>query len=146
MLHIIKKIVHASAKFNVSGWNKMQSMKDSVETSVSLKLFSSPKVASFQHIFNSKLIKLPISKCRSLNNFNPMRMSENPYPTNDRPRGRADLESVAHHRKLIRKQGQTEPIWIAYAGGEYFLLDGAHRIAATYLENKRSISCYLVEV
>ena len=122
----------------------LQDMKDSVETSVSIKLFSSLKISSYYHIFNSQLVQFPLIQCKELNNFNPARLSKDPYPEDDRPRGQRDLDSVLHHRRIIRKQGHTEPIWIALKKGTYILLDGAHRIVATYLENKRTIPTYLV--
>ena len=121
-------------------------MKDSVETSVSIKLFSSIETASYYHIFKSKLFQFPLSKCRELNNFNQARLSKDPYPEEDRPRGQTDLKSVLHHRRIIRQHGHTEPIWIALKKGEYTLLDGAHRIVATYLENKRIIPSYIIDI
>jgi hypothetical protein len=124
----------------------LQDIKDSVETSVSIKLFSSLKISSYYHIFNSKLLQFPLIQCKELNNFNPARLSKDPYPEEDRPRGQKDLDSVVHHRRIIRKQGHTEPIWIAFKKGEYILLDGAHRIVAAYLENKRTIPTYLIEL
>ena len=122
----------------------MESIKDSVETSVAIKLFSSLKVSSYYHIFKSKLSMFPLVKCRELHNFNPARLSKDPYPEDDRPRGQKDLDSVLHHRRTIRKEGHTEAIWIALKNGEYTLLDGAHRIVATYLENKRTIPAYII--
>ena len=91
----------------------LQNMKDSVETSVSIKLFSSLNISSYYHIFKSKLLRFPLSKCRELHNFNSARLSKDPYPKEDRPRGQKDLESVLHHRRIIRQHGHTEPIWIA---------------------------------
>ena len=122
----------------------MDSLRDSVETSVTIKVFPSLQKAAYHHVFDSEFVKFPISKCRELQNFNPARLSENPYPKDDRPRGQRDLDSVAHHRRIIRTQGHTEPIWVASVDGEYTLLDGAHRIVATYLEHKRTIPCYVV--
>lgn len=87
-----------------------------------------------------------MSQCRNLHNFNPARLSEDPYPKEDRPRGQKDLDSVLHHRRMIRQQGHTEPIWIVLKKGEYTLLDGAHRIVSTYLENKRTIPTYIIEI
>lgn len=124
----------------------LQVIKDSVETSVSIHLFSSLKTSSYYHIFKSKLSKFPLSKCRELNNFNPDRLSIDPYPKEDRPRGQKDLDSVLHHRRMIRQHGYTEPIWLALKNGDYTLLDGAHRIVSTYLENKRTIQAYIVEI
>ena len=124
----------------------LQSIQDSVETSVSIKLFSSLKLSSYYHIFNSKLIQFQLSQCRELNNFDSDRLSKDPYPEADRPRGQKDLDSVLYHRRIIRKEGHTEPIWIVFKKGEYTLLDGAHRIIATYLEKKRTIPTYIIEV
>lgn len=89
---------------------------------------------------------LSISQCKDLENFKSTRLSTDPYPENDRPRGKDDLTSLTHHRRNIRKQGQVEPIWVAYKNGKYTLLDGAHRIIATYLENKRSIPTYIIHI
>jgi hypothetical protein len=123
----------------------LQSIKDSVETSVSIKIFSSLKTASYNHIFLSKFFMFPMSICKKLHNFNPDRLSKNPYPEDNRPRGQKDLDSVVYHRKIIQEQGRTEPIWIAFKDGKYTLLDGAHRIIATYLEHKRTIPSYIIQ-
>ena len=124
----------------------LQDIQDSVETSVSIKLFSSLKLSSYYHIFKSKFVQFPFSKCKELHNFNPSRLSKDPYPEEDRPRGQKDLDSVLHHRRMIHKHGHTEPIWIAFKKGDYILLDGAHRIVATYLENKRTIQAYIIHM
>ncbi len=124
----------------------MESLRDSVETSVSIKLFSSLKDASYAHIFQSELIMLPMSQTKQMENFNPKRLSTNPYPEDDRPRGQEDLDSVVYQRKLIRKVGQTGPIWVVLHKKTFTLLDGAHRIVATYLENKRNIPCHLIRL
>lgn len=84
--------------------------------------------------------------CEKLKNFNPARLSNNPYPETNRPRGQKNLNSLNYHKNRIRKQGQTEPIWIGLKNGEYNLLDGAHRIVATYLENKRTIPSYIINI
>jgi hypothetical protein len=123
----------------------LENMKDSVETSVSIKIFSSLKTSSYYHIFNSKLFLFPIANCSELDNFNPARLSNNPYPNGDQPRGKKDLESVLYSRAIIKSEGQTAPIWIALKKGNYTLLDGAHRIIATYLEKKRTIPAYIVD-
>ncbi len=43
--------------------NNIQILKDSIITSVNMKLFNSIEKASNAHIFNSKLEKFPLSKC-----------------------------------------------------------------------------------
>lgn len=124
----------------------IQSLRDSVETSVGLKLFSSHKVAAYSHVFNTTYKMLSMSDCKTLENIAATRFSSDPYPAHDRPRGQKDLDSVKYHRRIIRKNGKTEPIWIAKKGERYIMLDGVHRIAATNLENKRQIPAYIVHV
>lgn len=122
----------------------MDALQDSVDTSVTLKLFKTKKSSMYYHIFHSRYVRFPMSELKILNNFNTNRLSSNPYPKENRPRGQADLDSVLHHRQTIRQQGDTEPIWIALKEGTYTLLDGAHRIVAAYLERKRTIPAYIV--
>jgi len=124
----------------------IQVIIDSVDTSVDMNLFSSQKESAYAHIFKSTFTTLPISQCRDMDNFNPARLSKDPYPEHDRPRGKKDLDSILHHRRIIRKDGFTEPIWVVLKKGRYILLDGAHRIVATYLEHKRTIPCYIIHM
>ena len=119
-------------------------IQHSVDTSVDMKLFTTRKSAAYYHIFHSSYAKFPLSQLKTVDNFDTKRLSSNPYPKEDRPRGQADLDSVLHHRRRIRQQGDTEPIWIVLKKGTYTLLDGAHRIVATYLENKRTIPAYII--
>jgi ParB-like nuclease domain len=119
-------------------------IQDSVDTSVTLKLFTSRKSSMYYHIFHSSYVKFPLSQLKTLDNFDTKRLSGNPYPKENRPRGQADLDSVLHHRRIVQQQGSTEPIWIVSKKGTYTLLDGAHRIVATYLEGKRTIPAYIV--
>jgi len=124
----------------------LQSIKDSVETSVAIKVFQIKEKASYAHIFNSKFEMFPLSKAKDLNNFNPDRLTSTPYPEDDRPRGDKDLESLKYQRKLLRRGLQLSAIWIVKKGNTYTLLDGAHRIIATFLENKRSIAAYIIDI
>ena len=122
----------------------IQSLKDSIETSLKLKLFSSRKAATAAHMSNTEFMRFTISAARNLDNFNPDRLSKDPYP--NKPRGNNDLKSVRYHRKQIRDEGEVEPVWIAKQKGHYILLDGAHRLVATYLEGKRTVPAYIVRV
>ena len=124
----------------------IQSLKDSIETSLKLKLFSSRKAATAAHMSNTEFMRFTISAARNLDNFNPDRLSKDPYPARDRPRGHNDLTSVKYHRKQIRDEGEVEPVWIAKQKGHYILLDGAHRLVATYLEGKRTVPAHIVHV
>ena len=61
----------------------LKDIKDSVETSVFIKLFPSLEIASYNHIFYSHFLLFPISNCITLQNFNYRRLSTNPYPEHD---------------------------------------------------------------
>jgi hypothetical protein len=124
----------------------MQRLIDSVETSVNIKLFKNKKDSSYDHIFNSELVMFKISDCDNLENFNPPRLSQDPFPVENRPRGQKNLNSVIYHRDVIKSTGQVEPVWIALKDGEYTLLDGVHRIVATFLEGKSEFPAYIVKV
>ena len=121
-------------------------IQHSVDTSVDMKLFSTRKSSVYYHIFHSSYVKFPLSQLKTVDNFDIKHLSNNPYPKEDRPRGQADLDSVLHHRRIIRQQGDTEHIWIVLKKENYTLLDGAHRIIATYLEHKRTIPAYIIHV
>ena len=58
--------------------NYIQVIKDSVETSVSMKIFKNLEESSFAHIFKSKLTKIPLSKFKNVDNFNPERLKNLP--------------------------------------------------------------------
>jgi len=125
----------------------IQVLRDSIETSVSNKLFKSKEEATMKHIFNSKLISFPLSKCKNLDNFNPERLQTSAikaYPLDNRPRGDKDISSVEYYQKLIKNKLDIQPIWIINNNNNYILLDGAHRIVASYIENKQYIPAYLI--
>ena len=122
----------------------IQSLNDSIQTSITLGIFSSYKIALSEHILNGFLQVFPISKCYELSNFNPCRLSIEPYPENNRPRGDDDIQSVLYHRQTIRQTGDTEPIWIIFLENRFILLDGVHRIVASYLENKQDVKAFVI--
>ena len=125
----------------------IQVLHDSIETSVSIKLFKSKEEATIKHIFNSKLIYFPLSKCKNLDNFNPERLQTTAikaYPLDNRPREDKDISSVEYYQKLIKNKLDIQPIWIIKKNNNYILLDGAHRIVASYIENKHYIPTYLI--
>lgn len=123
----------------------METLQDSIETSVALELFPSLEASSEAHS-RATFVYLPMSMFRKqgVENFNSDRLSDDPYPAHDRPRGRRDLTSVAHHRRNVREKGETLPIWVAKHGRRYILLDGAHRLVATHLEGKSRIPAFVV--
>ncbi len=66
------------------------------------------------------------------------------YPINDRPRGNKDISSVKYYQKQILQEKEITPIWMVYKNNKYILLDGAHRIVASYIENKKYIYAYVI--
>lgn len=66
-------------------------IRDSVETSIKLKLFKSKKKVIAKHMYSSKLVQFPISKCKTeLYNFNPERLQKSaskayPSPRENQP-------------------------------------------------------------
>ncbi len=127
--------------------NYIQVIKDSVETSVSMKIFKNKKESSFAHIFKSKLTKIPLSKFKNVDNFNPQRLKKSAveaYPLNNRPRGTNDINSVKYYQKLIKENNNITPIWMIKKNNKFILLDGAHRIVASYIENKKYVNAYII--
>ena len=124
-----------------------QVARDSIETSVSMKLFKTIEEATAQHIFNSNLVDFSMAKFKNLNNFNPERLQNTAakaYPRHDRPRGLEDISSVKYYQKLIQRKIDIPPIWILKKNNKYTLLDGAHRIVASYIENEKYIPAYII--
>jgi hypothetical protein len=127
--------------------NYIPIIKDSVETSVSMNIFKNKKESSFAHIFNSKLVKIPLSIFKNIDNFNPDRLQKSAvkaYPINNRPRGNSDIRSVKYYQKQIKEKKEVTPIWIIEKNKKYILLDGSHRIVASYIEKCKYINAYLI--
>ena len=131
----------------------MQNMRDSVSTSVSMKLFENKQDAHLAHILKSKLVEIPLLSTFANNgveNFNSVRLKETAakaYPLDDRPRGNADISSVEYHQNQIKQQnGTINPIWLLYKNKKYILLDGAHRIDASYIEGVEFIRAYIIYI
>lgn len=130
----------------------MQNMRDSVSTSVSIKLFENKQDAHLAHVLKSKLVEIPLSTFANngVENFNSDRLKESAvkaYPLDDRPRGNADISSVEYHQKQIKQQnGTIHPIWLLYKNNKYVLLDGAHRIIASYIEGVEFIRACIIYI
>lgn len=125
-------------------------LKDSIDTSIHIKLFKNREDSTKAHIFNSKLVKIPLSiftNNKKVYNFNPQRLQKSAvkaYPLQNRPRGSRDISSVKYYQKQIQQKNEITPIWIIQKNDKYILLDGAHRIVASYIENKNYIKSYVI--
>lgn len=122
-------------------------LKDSIITSVSMKIFKNIEDASVAHIFKSMLVKLPLSLFTDVDNFNPDRLKKkaiNAYPINDRPRCNSDITCVKYYQKQIQQKKEISPIWLIQINNKYVLLDGAHRIVASYILGKKNINAYVI--
>ena len=129
--------------------NYVQVIKDSIDTSITMKLFTNRKDASYAHIFKSELVKIPMKTFKNVNNFNPNRLQKSAikaYPPSDRPRGNKDISSVKYYQKLIKDKKEVTPIWMIKKNNEYILLDGAHRVVSNYIEGKRYINSYIINI
>ena len=128
----------------------MNSLRDSVATSVSMNLFETRERASMAHIFNSKFLEIPLSTFTDVDNFNPDRLqpsADRAYPVHDRPRSDDDIRSVDYYQSQIRQCGQVTPIWLLLQkNGKYLLLDGAHRIVASYILDQPYIPAFAITI
>jgi len=125
----------------------MDILQDSIDTSVKMKLFKNRESACVAHIFNYKLVKFQLSEVDKVDNFDPIRLQKSAvtaYPIHNRPRGNDDIKSVKYYQKQLQ-QGDISPIWMAHKN-KYILLDGAHRIVASYIENKKYIHAYIIKI
>ena len=126
-------------------------MRDSVSTSVNIKLFENKQDARLAHILKSKLVEIPLSMFANngVENFNSDRLKDSAvkaYPLDDRPRGNVDISSVEYHQSQIKQQNDIDPIWLVYKNKKYILLDGAHRIVASYIECVERIHAYVIYI
>ena len=127
--------------------NYIPTLIDSIETSVSLNLYDTIEEATNAHLYKSSLIQLNISNIVELDNFNINRLhasAEEAYPIHDRPRGDKDISSVKYNQNLIKNNLCILPIWLIDIDNKLLLLDGAHRIVASYIENKQYIDAYII--
>ena len=129
--------------------NYISVLQDSIDTSVSMKIFKNREDATMAHIFKSKLIKIPLTIFKNVDNFDPDRLkmsAEEAYPLpNGRPRGDKDISSVKFYQKQIQQKEDTIPIWIIQQNNKYVLLDGAHRIVASFIEGIKYINAYIIQ-
>ena len=127
--------------------NYIDVIQDSINTSVSQKIFKNREDSLTAHIFKSKLDKIPLSIFTNVNNFYIHRLQKSAvkaYPINDRPRGNKDISCVKYYQKQIQQKKEIAPIWMVYKNNKYTLLDGAHRIVASYIENEKYIYAYVI--
>jgi hypothetical protein len=131
--------------------NYISILEASIITSVVIKIFKNYKDASYSHIFNSKLVKkIPLKTFNNnnVNNFNSDRLQKSAvkaYPINNRPRGNKDISSVKYYQKQIQQKKEITPIWMIQKNNKYILLDGAHRIVASYIENI-PVDAYIITI
>jgi len=122
-------------------------LQDSIDTSVDMKIFKNREDASIAHIYKSKLVKLPLSLFTDVYNFNPDRLKKTAvkaYPINDRPRCNSDITCVKYYQKQLQQKKEISPIWLIQINNKYTLLDGAHRIVASYILGKKNINAYVI--
>jgi len=146
MIYLIK-VNYTHLDFTYIMDNYVNVLQDSNDTSVNMKIFKNKEDASIAHIFKSTNVKMPLSTFLNVDNFDPNRLKKTAvkaYPINNRPRGNSDINSVEYYQKKIQQKTDITPIWMIQQNNKYILLDGAHRIVASYIEDKESINIYLI--
>ena len=128
----------------------MSSIVDSIDTSIYMKIFKNREEAAYSHIFNSKVVKIPLNtfKNDNVDNFDSVRLQKSAvkaYPLTDRPRGKEDISSVKYYQKQIQQKKEITPIWMIQKNKKYILLDGAHRIVASYIEDV-PVYAYIINI
>jgi hypothetical protein len=124
-------------------------LQDSIDTSIEIKIFKTREEASIAHIFHSKLVKLHISIFNNIDNFDSNRLQksvEKAYPVNNRPRGEDDVSSVTYYKTQLQQKNEIIPIFMINKNNKYILLDGSHRIVASYIEEKEQINAYVIHI
>jgi hypothetical protein len=129
-------------------------LQDSIDTSVSMNIFKNREESSLAHVFQSKLDKIPLSifsnieDTNKVDNFDPNRLqktAEQSYPLPyGRPRGDKDISSVEFYQNQIKQNLEITPIWMIQQNKQYILLDGVHRIVASYIEDVKYINAYII--
>jgi hypothetical protein len=128
---------------------KFKIITDSVSASITIKLFDNIKDSCFVHVFNSKISKFDLVNYNKENikNINKNRLAESAemaYPEFDRPRGESDIVSVKYHQERLQNGEDLEAIWIIEKNGKKYILDGFHRLAASYIEKRTNIDAYFI--
>jgi len=128
----------------------ISTIRDSIATSLNMKLFNNKEEALFSHIYKSKLDKMPLNAFKNYNvdNFDSDRLQKSAvkaYPLSNRPRGNEDISSVKYYQKQIQQKKEIMPIWMIKKNKKYILLDGAHRIVASYIEDKY-VYAYIINI
>jgi len=138
---------------NIINMDYVSVLQDSIDTSVSMKIFKNRETATMAHIFKSKLDKISLSLFKDINkvdNFDSNRLQVSAvkaYPLpNGRPRGDKDISSVKFYQKQIQQKNDITPIWLIHKNSKYILLDGAHRIVASYIEDIKHINAYIIYI
>jgi len=127
----------------------ISSLQDSIDTSIEIKIFKTREEASIAHIFHSKLVKLHISFFNNVDNFDSNRLQklvEKAYPVNNRPSDEDDVSSVTYYQTQLQQENEIIPIFMINKNNKYILLDGSHRIVASYIEEKEHINAYVIQI
>ena len=114
------------------------------------KFVDNVKDAVNSYMFDSTLIKINILEYKDkIHEFNYNRLKssvEEAYPEYDRPRDNKDIESVIYHINLLKNGNELLPISLINKDGRLYMLDGYHRIVASYIEKKYDIMASIIYI
>tara|TARA_Y100001958_G_scaffold159887_1_gene163959 strand:- start:3103 stop:3537 length:435 start_codon:yes stop_codon:yes gene_type:complete len=124
-------------------------LEDSAETAYSMRLFKTKRKAMHAHKnFTRKRLSMSGKIMKNLMNFNRKvrykSTAKRAYPMNDRPRGEDDIKSVKYFLKTLKSKKSIPPISILKRRTKHILLDGAHRIVATYIAKRKTIDAIII--
>jgi hypothetical protein len=126
-------------------------VKSSIDKSVEMKLFKDKKDSAYQHLYNYKLEKIPLSffKNNKVKNYKGDRLKkrtiETSYPKDNRPKGEYNIKAVEYHMELIDKK-LNPLIWMVKKNDNYYLIHGTHKLVAANLKKLKKIDAYVVHV
>ena len=117
----------------------IKDIKESINTSITLKIFKTREESIIQHIYHSQLIIYPLIKCRYLYNFDNINLSDKTYD-------KKNIKNIVKNINLIKNSKRTSPIWIINHKNNDILLHGTDSIIASHIENKKTIDAYYIIV
>jgi len=127
---------------------ELKTIASSIRQNIEFNFFKNKYDACNAYVFNCKKKYINymqwISKMHSFKKNRLKNTPEEAYPINDRPRGIKDIDSVNYWIQMIKNNNYIPPIIILNINNETHLVDGYHRLIATYILNKNNILAKII--
>jgi hypothetical protein len=130
--------------------SSIDDVRHSVETSVEMNLFKNKEDATFAHMFRSISTSFPLFFFKRVGNVDVglrfQKTAVKAYPLQNRPRGQEDITSVKRFQKQIQNKKELAPVWLyKNKKNKYILLDGEHKLVASFIEGNKTINAFVIE-